>query len=370
MKVLLITPRYAPAIGGVEMHVEMIARRLVELGFGVEVAAADPTGALKPMESLDGVLVRRFHTLANDATFVISPGLARWVRNHAGAYDLVHAHSYHTPMPLIGAIGTRHSGTPLVITPHYHGTGHTFGRRLLHPPYRMAAGWALRRAAAVICVSAAERESLSSQFPGTHAVVIPNGIDVSELTPSTTYRGDGHSALAVGRLEHYKGQASIVEAVRHLTPPWTLTLVGDGSERPSLERAIDTPELRDRVSISRQLTRRDLVQAYRNAAVFVSMSSQEAFGITLLEAAAAGAAVVASDIPAHREVASLLPPSVVRLVPADISPSALAREIEGASGSGDPAAVALTAPDWNGVTKATADLYESVLTSVAVRHHR
>lgn len=369
MKVLLISPRYAPAIGGVEMHVEMIARRLVPLGLDVEVATADPTGALAPTESLDGVVVRRFRTLANDATFVVSPGLARWVRRNAGRYDIVHAHSYHTPMPLIGAIATSGSRAALVITPHYHGTGHTFARRILHPPYRLAAGWALRRAAAVICVSAAEREALSSQFPGTHAVVIPNGIDISELTPSAAHGGGNRSLLAVGRLEHYKGQAAIVEAMQHLPPPWTLTLVGDGSQRMSLERTIDLHGLRDRVFISPRLSRSELVLSYQKAAVFVSMSSQEAFGITLLESAAAGAAVVASDIPAHREVASLLPPSVVRLVPPESSTARLAHEIQLARGSGDAHAVSLTAPDWNSVAKDTAALYAGLPQPVARSHH-
>ncbi len=351
------------------MHVEMIARRLLPLGIDVEVATADPTGELASTEILDGVLVRRFRTLANDATFVISPGLARWVRGNARRFDIVHAHSYHTPMPLVGAIGASRSGTPLVITPHYHGTGHTFARRLLHPPYRVAAGWALRRAAAVICVSAAEREALSRQYPRTHAVVIPNGIDIAELAPSNPRQDHSHSAVAVGRLEHYKGQAVIVEAMRHLPAPWSLTLVGDGSERTLLERAIETSGLGDRVSISRRLSRSDLVLRYQQAAVFVSMSSQEAFGITILEAAAAGAAVVASDIPAHREVASLLPASVVRLVPPDSSAEQLARAMQLAFGSGDADAVALIAPDWNGVATATADLYATLVPSVAGPHH-
>jgi glycosyltransferase involved in cell wall biosynthesis len=369
VKVLLISPRYAPAIGGVEMHVEMIARRLVTEGLVVEVATTDPTGVLPQTELLDGVLVRRFRTLANDATFVVSPALARWARKNVGQYDVVHAHSYHTPMPLIGAIATSGSRIPLVITPHYHGTGHTFGRRLLHPPYRVAAGWALRRAAAVICVSAAEKQALSSQFPGTRAVVIPNGIDVSELTPPTSDRSDNHSLLAVGRLEHYKGQASIIGAMQHLPPPWTLTLVGDGSQRASLERAIDLHGLQDRIFLSPWMSRPELVRSYQNAAVFVSMSLQEAFGITLLEAAAAGAAVVASDIPAHREVASLLPRSVVRLVPLDGSPARLAQEIELARGSGDAQAVSVTAPDWNGIAKETAALYASLSRPVARLHH-
>ena len=67
LSVGIVTPRYAPAIGGVERHVEAIALSLAAQDVMVEVITTDPTGLLPAEERRDKVLIRRFRTLANDS---------------------------------------------------------------------------------------------------------------------------------------------------------------------------------------------------------------------------------------------------------------------------------------------------------------
>ena len=137
LRVAIVTPRYAPDIGGVERHVEKLARGLVDEGVEVEVLTTDPTGTLPRVERLDDVLVRRFPTLRGDATYYVSPRLALWLLANARRFAVLHAHSYHTPVALSAAIAGLVRRVPLVLTPHYHGTGHSWFRSALHRPYRL-----------------------------------------------------------------------------------------------------------------------------------------------------------------------------------------------------------------------------------------
>src|SRR4051794_17909485 len=125
LKVAMVTPRYAPAMGGIERMVEMVTQGLVRRGVHVEVITTDPTGRLRPVEMIDGAIVRRFRTLGNDSVYYLSPGLGLWLLQHAAEFDVVHGHSYHTPVALQAAVASWRAGVPLVVTSHFHGTGHS-----------------------------------------------------------------------------------------------------------------------------------------------------------------------------------------------------------------------------------------------------
>ena len=86
------------------------------------------------------------------------------------------------------------------------------------------------------------------------------------------------------------------------------------------------------------------------------MSELEAMGIALLEALAAGAPVVASDIPAHRYVAELTD-GAVSLVPPTAATTAVSAAIEAATRSATRTA---RLPSWDEVTDATEAVYEAV----------
>src|SRR4029078_7524244 len=87
---------------------------------------------------------------------------------------------------------------------------------------------------------------------------------------------------------------------------------------------------------------------------------------TLLEGAAAGAALIASDIPAHREVAGYLPPDRALLVDPDCAPDYLGRAVELAARRGradDTAAWRL--PSWDGMVDALVQCYAEVIGDAA-----
>jgi glycosyltransferase involved in cell wall biosynthesis len=110
-----------------------------------------------------------------------------------------------------------------------------------------------------------------------------------------------------------------------------------------------------------------LLERFRSADVFVSLSTHEAFGLTLLEGSVAGAGVVATDLDPHREVAGLLPAGAVRLIPTSSSPAEVAGAIMAAladrarldAGDGaDP--TAWSVPSWDSMAARVLDVYRAV----------
>jgi glycosyltransferase involved in cell wall biosynthesis len=372
LSVGIVTPRYAPAIGGVERHVEAIARSFAAMGISVEVITTDPTGHLPAEEIRDGVLVRRFRTFANDSVYFVSPALARWLLANSQRYDVLHAHSYHTPLAFQAALAGRRFGLPLVVTPHYHGGGHTWIRQMLHGPYRPIGGWMLHEASRIICVTEAEQTLLEADFGTLPTVVIPNAIDVTALTSAKPHPVPETQVtiLAVGRMEAYKQMDRLIEAMPDLPAEYRAILIGAGQEYDSLCSRVEALGLRERVHMPGHVAQEELLAWYRTADVFVSMSQHEAFGLTVLEAAAAGAAVVASDIPAYREIARYVAPGRIHYLPTESNHQSLADAIKTAAALGRAQHVdKWPLPTWRSVSETILDCYQSVIGERSVTAH-
>jgi glycosyltransferase involved in cell wall biosynthesis len=366
LRVAHLTSKYVPFAGGVEQHVQMLARGMVARGHHVDVLTSDADGRLPPSQELDGARVRRFRAYGASA-YRLAPGLSAWLWRNSSGYDVLHAHSYHQPLIAQAALAAR--GTRLVLTPHYHGVGHTTVARALHYPWRPLGAWALRRAHRVVCVSEAERTRLERDFGTLPYVCIPNGVDVEALLSE---RAPAESSthvrvLSVGRLEPYKQPLRLLEAVPALPDTYEVAYVGAGSLRPTLERRARDLGVDDRVRILGKVTDRALRSAYRSADVFVSLSLHEAFGMALLEAAVAGSVVVASDIPPHREVAQFIPVDRIEFVAADSTPGYVAQTIVRASARRRlQAQPSWPVPTWDHVAERTLDVYRDCLAGSAL----
>jgi glycosyltransferase involved in cell wall biosynthesis len=83
-----------------------------------------------------------------------------------------------------------------------------------------------------------------------------------------------------------------------------LVVCGTGPHRPALERLAGELGIASRVSFRGWVSQAELRRWQRTATVTLSLSEMECFGLVLLEAAVAGSRVVASDIPAHAELAN------------------------------------------------------------------
>jgi glycosyltransferase involved in cell wall biosynthesis len=286
LKIAQVCPRYYPDIGGVETHVREISERLVKNGHEVEVITTDPTGKLRKKELINRVEVTRFRSLAPGDAYYLAPQIYSYLKN--SDFDIVHAHSYHALPALFASLAN--SKSKLVFTPHYHRSGHTLFRNILHKPYRSLGKLMFSRVDKVICVSEYEKKLLCEDFLVSDKVVkIPNGINLDEFKHLKREQKETSekTILYVGRLEEYKGVQYIIRALPSL-PEFRLRIVGSGLYENYLRRLADELQVNGRIEWLKNLSRGEILRCYAQADVFVMLSKHEAYGITVAEALAAG----------------------------------------------------------------------------------
>jgi glycosyltransferase involved in cell wall biosynthesis len=354
MRVGLIAPRFLPDIGGLEIHVENITRRLVAAGHSVEVMAQAIPSA-KRLEQLDGATVRRFPIRLGGDAYPFAPGLWSYIGRHARDFDVVHIHSYHATPAIPAALAPVRR---LVFTPHYLGGGRTLLAQAIHKPYRLIGRILFERANHVVCTTAAEAAMVAHDFP--HAIsktsIIPNGIDLELINSAAPPDHTPPVILCVGRLEKYKNTDLVVAAMPFLDQSMKLVIVGDGPSAKGLAHLAAELGVASRVELVGAVKWPEVYGWFRAADVFVTMSARESYGMTVLEAHAAGARIVASDIPAHRELIAILGPQAA-LVPVSDGPAELAAAIRAAAAL--PTQTAQAVPSWDDHVQSLLRIYSS-----------
>ncbi|MEN9799558.1 MAG: hypothetical protein RL653_3255 [Pseudomonadota bacterium] len=313
--VLHLAKYYPPARGGMEIHVQVLARAQARAGMRVTVLcvnhlAEDGTerthaglGVTPTEVSTDqGVRVVRLGRWANVARLDVTPEVLAALSREREGMDLVHVHA---PNPLM-ALGMLPLGTrvPVVVTHHSDVVRQQVLGRLFSP----VEGWLYGRAAVVLATSAAyAAASPLLRRHGEKVEVVPLGMDLQPfLSPSDEVRAEaarwvtrlpGPRWLHVGRLVTYKGTSVALEALRHVEG--SLLVVGGGPERNALEARADALGLSERVHFLGQVGDDALAALYRCATAlwFPSLTRAEAFGQAQVEAMASGCPVLNAAIP-------------------------------------------------------------------------
>ncbi len=180
---------------------------------------------------------------------------------------------------------------------------------------RMMIGWAAAAAAERITVSTAARDDLAARLgiPRDSFAVIPNGVDGRFAPPPPDQvaafrraRGlDRPFVLAVGSHRPHKNLAAAVEGFRRATPADVDLVIParDDAAAKRLQPVVsggNSPSGTIRLLVG--VPDEDLPALYASSDLVLCPSLAEGFGLAPLEAAACGAAVLASDLPTHREV--------------------------------------------------------------------
>lgn len=244
----------------------------------------------------------------------------------ATPFDIVHTHS--SKAGFLGRTAARAAGVPAVVH-----TSHVFPFLMEVPaPLKWIYAALERRAAActdrLLCVCEHERQAALRARIGPPAglTVIPNGIDPDEVRTAAAradlealrrelaFPAGAPLIVAVGRLTAQKDMAGLVRAApaildRH--PRAGFALIGDGEQRPALERLIRSLGLRDRFRLPGQ---RDDAPAWLALADVVTIPSRwEGLPYSLLEAMALGKPVAATAVGGIPEV--VIPGETGILVP-------------------------------------------------------
>lgn len=361
LRIAMVTPRELAFMGGVELHVGRISELLVERGHSVELFTQRTEPGGPSHEWRNGVLMHRHRGIAGRRAYPVSPALWGALYRNRDRFDVIHAHMYHAlaglPAPLL-----RGDRRALVFTTHYHATGHTPLAMLLHAAYRPIGRRMVQAADRVICVSEAEAGLVRRDFvlrDGAHIAVIPNGVDRDAICATAPRAATRPLVLCVGRLVRYKNVATLIAAAKLLSPDIAVEIIGDGPDRHRLEALAEGGGGAE-VIFRGRVSDEELREALVSAGVVVSLSSQEAFGLTLAEGIAAGARVVASSIPAHREVGAFAP-AHVDFVPVQTPPPLVAQAIRRALAEGRLGRSDAHVPSWTDVAAATEGVYLDAL---------
>jgi len=162
---------------------------------------------------------------------------------------------------------------------------------------------AVRRADAVVSTSRYSRQRIVQVYgvPAAKVVIVPELIDLSAWTEEALPHGDvgadPPAILTVAHMYPRKNLGLLLKAFARLRDagvPFQGWMVGDGPSRRAWERLRDSLALQDRVTFLGVIPWRQLVERYRQAAIFCLPSRQEGFGIVFLEAMACGKPIVAA----------------------------------------------------------------------------
>jgi glycosyltransferase involved in cell wall biosynthesis len=356
MRISLVSPGFPPQLGGVEVVVGHLADELCGQGHQVSVYAQRPRGSSFPARH--DYPVRRFADWSGSRRFPVAPGLGRALWRDRGLFDVIHSHSFHAVPAMMAATVPK---VPVVFTPHFHAVGHTRAASALHTVYGPLATLLFRRADKVTCVSAAEAALVLRRYPFVEPrlSIVPLGVDTQALLAAEPFETDRPVVLVAGRLEAYKRVDIAIRAVARMRADARLVVCGTGSHKPALERLVQELGIASRVSFLGYVSAGELCRWQRTATSTLSLSAREAFGLVLLEAAVAGGRGVASDIPAHVELAQqvgrdaridVMAPEVTAVA------AALDRQVE----MGRPTTVPDLSFDWSAMARRFEAIYRSV----------
>lgn len=370
-RITYVVPRFLPSLGGIENHVAAISHALVEAGRPIQVATQiESSDAVALRETLpDGIDVVRFRSRLPILGQGVSLGLGRFAAAIARSGEIVHLHNYHALTSLYAGrmlAGVPDAG-PFVITPHYLGVGAGPTQAAMHSAYRRAFTPVFDAADAVVSVCASEAHLLMNDFdvPAAKIAMIPNGVDTELLASAEPLPFDRRSIVVAGRLVGYKGHLSVLRALAELPPDYDLVVAGQGPLDRELIDVATELGVTERLHLLGRLTADQLAGWYATASVVVSMSARECFGLTLVEALAAGAPIVASDIGPHQDVAALCGYSDDALLPLDSSPARLANAIRTAVEGGRHPPGTYAVPNWTQSGKLHSQLYNELVARAA-----
>lgn len=299
MRIGIVCPYAMDVPGGVQNQVLGLAAWLHRAGHNAFVLAP---GLVDGHRSLHGLPPTQITSLGRTIAFSFNRSVARvtmaprvgadvkrWL--HAAQLDVLNVHEPLVPLTSWAALSL--GEVPTVGTFHASGANPRIVR-LASAVVRRP----LRRLATATAVSATAAGGVYDAL-GVDTQIVPNGLFLSDFASATTvgWRGGGGPRVTFfGRLdEPRKGLSVFVDAATILRESWrnAVFTVGGGG-RASLPSWMESTGTMPDVDRNRLLANTD---------VFVApQTGRESFGLVLVEALAAGAAVVASDLPAFRDV--------------------------------------------------------------------
>ncbi len=294
LRVGMVCPYSLSVPGGVQAQVLGLSRELRRMGIEVRVLAPcdgpPPATFVTPLgDSLP--------TSANGSIAPLAPDPSCQLRTIRALvdeeFDVLHLHEPFTPGPTQTA--TLVHTAPIIAT--FHSAGESAAYKYLRRPVLAAS----HRLAHRVAVSKDAQELVQRYIGGEYEILF-NGVELDEYRLATPQPAEGPTIFFLGRHEERKGLDVLLAAMQRLPSDVRLWVAGTGP---------DSSRLREQYAADRRIewlgrvSDADKVSRMKGATVFCAPSLHgESFGVVLVEAMAAGTAIVASGLDGYRNVAT------------------------------------------------------------------
>jgi glycosyltransferase involved in cell wall biosynthesis len=357
MRILITCPNPPWQIGGVERVVGEIAKRLAVQNEVIIFTIGEKN---KTVEWND-IKVKIFKNLGYSFSLKMMLELKKNIHD----INIIHTHSLGTLIPLVTFLSVNNK---IVVSPHYHTGGSkrifTFLKKIYDPIFCKII---LKKAKKIICVSETEKNNIMNIFnvKKDKIEVIPNGINIETIRNSVAFNMKDKSGilLYVGRLEQYKNIHLIIKSMSYMPSEYKLYILGNGPYKIKLQQLIDNLKLHDKVQILSGLSDTDIFRWYKTCDLVLNLSSQEAFGITVIEGLAAGKNIVVNNKTSLKELASKF--EYIKAIDAEcIDSKELAQEIIIQVKNGKTLKkleTDLSKYTWDSIMQQTGELYEKII---------
>ena len=301
MRIGMVCPYSFDVHGGVQVQVLELAEVMRARGHDVSVLAPSSPHVKLPDYVVSGGKAVPIPYNGSVARLRFGPATHRMVKRWlaAGDFDVLHLHEPNAPS--LSLLALMIAEGPIVATFHTSTTkslGLSMFQGILRP-------WNEKIMGRIAVSDLARRWQIEAL--GSDAVQIPNGVDVASFATAPVLPGyprPGKTVVFLGRFdEPRKGMAVLLAALPALVERFAdieILIVGRGDEDELREEA---GELAGHLTFLGQVGDAEKASALRSADVYCAPhTGGESFGIVLVEAMAAGTAVVASNIDAFRRV--------------------------------------------------------------------
>lgn len=288
-----------------------MCRALKDAGCTVQVCTTNADGKdTLPVETgrlIEYEGVKTIFFPAGAGEFKYSREIVTWLDDYVREFDVVHVHAVFNHSSIAAARACRRHGVPYIVRPLGTLDPWSMGQKPLKKRmfWRAFGRRMLQNAAAVHYTSEGEKQAVESTLNVNHGVVVPLGVELTSPTTRHSSLRDPQFAapyiLFLSRLAPGKGLEALIEAFVLVIADsrfshWRLHIAGDGDEGyvSSLKKAVHHRRIDPSVQFLGWLDGKDKVAAFGGASLVVLPSYHENFGISVVEAMAAGVPVLIS----------------------------------------------------------------------------
>jgi len=294
LRIGLVCPYSLSVPGGVQGQVLGLARELRAMGH--EARVLGPCDGPPPTEFVTP-LGNSLPTTANGSIAPLAPDPSAALRTMRALRDedfhVLHLHEPLAPGPTMTALTL--DSTPMIGT--FHAAGDSTSYRMLNPVVRWLADHLDQRV-----VVSKDALDLAQRYLGGEYDVLFNGVELDRFRGVEPWSRTGPTVFFCGRHEERKGLGVLLAALDHLPPDLRCWVASDGPETSRLQQLHAGD---GRIEWLGRIGDDEKIARLRAADVFCAPSLHgESFGVVLLEAMAAGTAVVASSLDGYRNVAT------------------------------------------------------------------